>query len=575
MTPFAVNVLLCRIYFQTASKAAHHQTILKAKIMINDFESAQALPALPENIASDGRPVDEEPSTECIEKLRRKKRIPKGNKHPSIRRDWRTPILRAANDNVPLDLGRFNPAALWVPKTLPTPDNDNVMSPRFFRAVLNAWRARHPETDSKILPRANRNSAKSKLSKDQHDAFETYFGLCGSNESSQSNYESVAHVLHGKSERKFDLDTPEALVKLCKEGVEFDTIKVRVRCDGPQLSEWGYASAHAFRTYSYHDMEVPADGDNVERQPVDKERLKSILADGETANSGGGSQLLRAVEFARRLPRNKPDSIAKMRETRPDITLPEALERKREQKRSKVLAFVKDTMKLPVARVGMLLFADTEERTRNGERCGLGKLIGKVKRSKDGNIKRNKRGEIEWFELRDEFTDPKGTGAVSKTWDEEEAAKRGWMEAPNAPGIMSGVLSAANSYTFEATPQTPNNGRLVSKSDMSDADNPAYDDMHSQSGRLDDLQDSPEDLLLRRDMLTEVNARLSPQARETLDLLRGADEDAAQTLAEIGGPVTRKRHPSHRTLERNGLKAVQDAADELCQIFNEFQQLAA
>jgi hypothetical protein len=108
-------------------------------------------------IATDGRAVDEKASAECCERISRKKRVPSGNKNPSVKRDWGQP-MRPANDNKPIELGRFNPAGVWRPKELPIPANDNVsLSPSQYRAKLDAWRAKHPEPDNQILPRANRN----------------------------------------------------------------------------------------------------------------------------------------------------------------------------------------------------------------------------------------------------------------------------------------------------------------------------------------------------------------------------------------------------------------------------------
>ena len=504
----------------------------------HDFEAAQVLPEIPEHIASDGSPVDEkEVSIESVERLPLKKRIPSGNNNPSIRRDraWRESVSRTANDNASMNLGNFNPAAAWAPRELPVAANDNVdLSTLQRRSILDGWRVAHPETDSEIIPRTPRNVS-ARLDDRQLDSLRKYIGLHESSEPLQSNFERVASVLKGKYERKLSVrpGDPETLVKLCEDGVDFEIRKVPVLCDGPHLSECGYATAHTFR-HSYRDMKVPLDGENIERQAIEQHNVKTIL---ETSVMVGKvrspSQLLRAVQFASRLPRMKPDTIAKMRETRPEITMSEALHGKRSQKSANILAFVNEEMRLPVTRIGMLRFADNEERTtRRGQRYGLGALVEYGTHGKDGQIK--------WHEVSDEFTAPRGDGTVSSTIDEKEAKKRGWMQSPNQTGPLSGALSSGNSFQCGATVKPPNVGSMaaMSTNDLLD------EQVQAKRGRLE-APESHADLLERREMLTLVNARLSANTRKVLDLLRGIGGQAAKTLAEIGNLVTRKRGPDN------------------------------
>lgn len=287
------------------------------------------------------------------------------------------------------------------------------------------------------------------------------------------------------------METPEALVKLCEDGAKFDgTRTARVLCDGPHLSECGYASAHTFRTYSHREMKVPLDGGNVERQAIKQDNVESILKNsGKVIKSSAGGQLLRAVQFARNVPRMKPDTIDEMRKTWPDITMAEALQKKRAQKETNVLAFVTHEMKMPVTRIGMLGFSDNEERKhKDGERVRLGEITERYYRDKNGKIK--------WCEMRDEFTDPRGYGTVSRTWDEKEAAKRGWLKSPNQAGVLSGALSFGNNHQLGATLQPANSGSMANSGIMDSNDDSLDDQTQTHHGR-DKLQESPEDLLLR------------------------------------------------------------------------------
>lgn len=473
------------------------------------------------------------------------------------------------------------------------PANDNtVLSPQEYRSRLDAWRAAHPETDSAVLPRKARNVS-AMLDDGQLDAFRSYIDLNRSSEPLQTNLINAIDRVRGTFERKFDLDTPEALVDLCCDGVDFEARIVR---DGPSLSSCGYASAHSFRA-----LKVPLDGDNVKRGTIKQDNVRSILANtdsedrqrvlrGRSALEQGlevqeisepTGQLLRAVIFARKLPKMKPDSIAKMREIMPDIAVPDANRRKRAQKRASVQAYVCDEMKMPVRSVGLLRFNDNEERRDAfGEPIRLGALIGCGKRGKED--------KIYWRDLRDEFSKPRGGGDVSKTWDEArtrqhdahvwdwarhvrngfrfEANQHGWAKSPTESGILPGPLSRTT-YIFEATRQPPNVGRMSTRTDSEVEPSIAFGDMPTFN--------SPYDLMERNEQLRHINNRLSPQASAVLKQVLGLDGIPAQTLAKIGEGVTRKREASQRTLERNGLKSLQGAADELCTIFSAYQRLAA
>lgn len=461
------------------------------------------------------------------------------------------------------------------------PANDNTEE---YRAILDTWRAAHPETDSEVLPRKDRNVS-AILNDQELAALRRYIDLNRSSEPLQTNLSNAIDRVRGTFERKFDLDTPERLVELCLDGVKADTRMDRALCDGRLV---------------YRERKVPAAGPNVNREAVKQDNVKGILkkTDGEdrprvlrgrSAMEQGpefenisepANQLLRAVMFARKLPRMKPDNIAKMRETLPEITLPDAIRRKREQKRASVQAYVCDEMKMPVRSVGLLRFSDNEQRRDLfGDPIRLGALIGCGKRGKRG---------ILWRDLRDEFSNPRGGGDVSKTWDEArtlqhdahvwdwarhvrtgfrfEANQRGWAKSPNQIGILPGPLSRTP-YIFEKTREPPNLGRISTRTDSETEATIAFGAMP--------LHDSPEEIMARIEELRRVNGLLTPQARDVLKQVLGLDGIPAQTLAEIGEGVTRKRNPDRRTLERNGLKALQGAADELCKIFDCYQRLAA
>jgi hypothetical protein len=544
-----------------------------------DFENAHAeIP--PWLLATDSRPVDEEPSVERIERLPPKTRIVSDTDklirevsryltsteeyysfNPIFRRDWQQPVLRAANDNDYGDVleewcstrvaAKRGPLVLerWRPKDLPASANDNVRFPEEYRAIFDAWSEAHPETDSEILPRAPRNVS-ARYTDEELKALRWWLDLTRPREPLQSDFERVASALHGKRERKFDLETPEALVKLCEDGVDFDTRMVRVLRDGvPQTRA----------------LKVPRDGDNVERQAIKQDNVESILKNsGKVIKAGTGSQLLRALQFARNVPKVKPDTIGKMRESWPDITMDEALERKRTQKAANILAFVTHGMKLPVSGVGLLRFADNEERTKNGRRCRLGTLIERGKRGKDG--------KIYWYELRDEFSDPRGYGTVSTTWDEEETRKRGWKKSPNQAGVLSGALSFGNNHNHGATLQPANNGSMANNGITALEDDSLDDQPQTHHGR-DKLQDSPEDLLEHKETMGEARALLSTQDRRVLDMLRGDfGEVIAANDTDVGRALAGNRRLSDKSLERRGRRAVDDTIEELLKIY---QKLAA
>lgn len=70
----------------------------------------------------------------------------------------------------------------------------------------------------------------------------------------------------------------------------------------------------------------------------------------------------------------------------------------------------------------------------------------------------------------------------------------------------------------------------------------------------------------RRQMLAEVNARLSPQARLVTNMVVQTDETEilAQNYAGVGAAIfTGRKKPSERTLMRHGKQAVNDAAKEI------------
>jgi hypothetical protein len=188
-----------------------------------DFENAHAeIP--PWLLATDGRPVDEEPSVERIERLPPKDRIVSDTDklirllvtlgflksteeyyslNPIFRRDWQQPVLRAANDN---DYGEVleewcsarvaakkGPLVLerWRPKDLPASANDNVSSPEKSRAILDAWRADHPETDTEVLPRAPRNVS-ARYADEELKALRWWLDKTRPSEPLQSDFERVA-----------------------------------------------------------------------------------------------------------------------------------------------------------------------------------------------------------------------------------------------------------------------------------------------------------------------------------------------------------------------------------------------
>jgi hypothetical protein len=84
-----------------------------------------------------------------------------------------------------------------------------------------------------------------------------------------------------------------------------------------------------------------------------------------------------------------------------------------------------------------------------------------------------------------------------------------------------------------------------------------------------------DDAAERRQSLTEVNARLSPQARLVANMVVQTDETdtLAKNYADVGAAlVTGRKKPSERTLMRHGETAVTDAANEIGTIL---QELAA
>jgi hypothetical protein len=120
-------------------------------------------------------------------------------------------------------------------------------------------------------------------------------------------------------------------------------------------------------------------------------------------------------------------------------------------------------------------------------------------------------------------------------------------------------------------------------------DNQQHDGLPSDVESKDELQlgyafgtssaDEPaepsDDVAERRQTLTELNARLSPQARLVASMVVQTDETdtLAQNYAEVGAAIaTGHRKPSERTLMRHGQQAVSGAAKEIGTLL---QELAA
>lgn len=552
---------------------------LKVTTTMDKFESAQVLPALKPHSAADGRPVAETDS-DCVERPTRKKRIPRGNRNPCVPRNWQK--LKAANDNKPIDLGRFDPTRNWQPKEIPAAANDNARAPSEHRAIVDAWSAAHPETDSQIIPKASRNIA-SLLSDSEAAALHRYIELRGSNEPLQSS--ASRDIAERPAKRSHDTDSLDSLIEACRDGVEFKPRWDRIPIGGPPLCDCGYASAHAF--YSYRERQVLVDGPDVERRPISHDVIAGALKYG-AANDDSLAHLLNHTPEAVGA---TPNSIAEMRDAWPELKLDArtANEIKAHQrirrKAESVLDYIASRM--PVRRVGRLMVADREGLPSFLPDFRFGGVLSVDLPTTQGAIigigKRYPTGYIWWRNVTEKMTPPRDHGSLSDRWNvrpmTNDEKARGWEPPPDfkpyAPKLRpcppSEWRAEAFGYTCGAKLVAPNSGTRAQPTDCDGDYEWASGWCYADEDDDDGPGTTPLDVILRREKLDDFHEKLTPESRRTLDLLLGLDGMPAQTLKDIGRAYTRKREPSDRTLEKNGLRAVRRAVADIEQI----QRLAA
>jgi hypothetical protein len=164
-------------------------------------------------------------------------------------------LPRASNDNVPTDLGRFNPTGHWIPKKLPQAANDDTaLSTEEYRAVLNLYRVNFPQSDvaeHEIFGRNSRN-ASARYGDAQLKTLREYMEIHRTIEPNRSLWSAGV----ARSDKYEDGQSPERLEEIWSDpSITYEIRTVSTVGFAPRLSECGYATPHFSR-----EMKIPTSG---------------------------------------------------------------------------------------------------------------------------------------------------------------------------------------------------------------------------------------------------------------------------------------------------------------------------